>query len=111
MSAKPRVIWRGTLFNNFYPMQRIRPARFEGKQWLILGEVIGKRVGPDPVRPHMGPRVGARVVAKPGHRRDAASIPRRRMSGRRDSSSLTACDSRFVAAANARPPTAMRNRA
>jgi hypothetical protein len=66
MSAKPRVIWLVMRFNNFYPMQRMRPARFEGKQWVLFGELIDKRADPDPVQPHMGPRVGARVDASRG---------------------------------------------
>ena len=28
--------------NNFYPVQRMRLARFEGKQWVLFGEVIGE---------------------------------------------------------------------
>jgi ABC-type branched-subunit amino acid transport system substrate-binding protein len=28
--------------NNFYPVQRMRLARFEGKQWTLFGEVLGE---------------------------------------------------------------------
>ena len=28
--------------NNFYPVQRMRLARFEGKQWTLVGEVLGE---------------------------------------------------------------------
>jgi ABC-type branched-subunit amino acid transport system substrate-binding protein len=28
--------------NNFYPVQRMRLARFEGKQWALFGEVLGE---------------------------------------------------------------------
>jgi branched-chain amino acid transport system substrate-binding protein len=28
--------------NSFYPVQRMRLARFEGKQWVLFGEVIGE---------------------------------------------------------------------
>ena len=28
--------------NNFYPVQRMRLARFEGKQWVLFGDVIGE---------------------------------------------------------------------
>jgi branched-chain amino acid transport system substrate-binding protein len=28
--------------NGFYPLQRMRLARFEGKQWVLFGEVIGE---------------------------------------------------------------------
>jgi branched-chain amino acid transport system substrate-binding protein len=26
----------------FYPIQRMRLARFEGKQWVLFGDVIGE---------------------------------------------------------------------
>jgi ABC-type branched-subunit amino acid transport system substrate-binding protein len=31
-----------TTANDFYPVQRMRLARFEGKQWVLFGDVIGE---------------------------------------------------------------------